>query len=97
MKSNALKIDVEIIEPSLGIELTTTSAEVTGSPGSVFSFSFNIKNNYYRDLTLGLSAEVPQGWYSLGFLSSPYETKVISDVAVRARSTYWGNSTGLVP
>jgi hypothetical protein len=47
MKSNALKIDVEIIEPSLGIELTTTSAEVTGSPGSVFSFSFNIKNNYY--------------------------------------------------
>jgi len=90
VKSNALKIDVEIIKPSLGIELTTTSAEVTGSPGSVFSFSFNIKNNYYRDLTLGLSAEVPQGWYSLGFLPSPYETKVISDVAVRARSTYWG-------
>ncbi|NHW44132.1 MAG: hypothetical protein HA491_00045 [Candidatus Verstraetearchaeota archaeon] len=90
VKSNALKIDVEIIKPSLGIELTTTSAEVTGSPGSVFSFSFNIKNNYYRDLTLGLSAEVPEGWYSLGFLPSSYETKVISDVAVRARSTYWG-------
>ena len=90
VKSNALEIDVEIIKPSLGIELTTTSAEVTGSPGSVFSFSFNIKNNYYRDLTLGLSAEVPEGWYSLGFLPSPYETKVISDVAVRARSTYWG-------
>jgi uncharacterized membrane protein len=90
VKSSALKIDIEIVKPSAGIELTTTSIEVTGSPGSVFSFSFDIKNNYYRDLTLRLSAEVPEGWQNLGFKPSAYETKVISDVTVRARSTYWG-------
>lgn len=90
VRSNVLKIEVEIIKPSAGIELTTASAEVTGSPGSVFSFRLNIKNNYYRDLTFGLSAEIPEGWYNLGFKPSPYETRVISDVTVRARSTYWG-------
>jgi uncharacterized membrane protein len=89
-KSSALKIEIEIVKPSTGIELTTTSAEVTGSPGSVFSFRFDIKNNYYRDLTFRLSAEVPEDWQNLGFKPSPYETKVISDVTVRARSTYWG-------
>lgn len=89
-KSSALKIEIEIVKPSAGIELTTTSTEVTGSPGSVFSFRFDIKNNYYRDLTFRLSAEVPEGWQNLGFKPSPYETKVISDVTVGARSTYWG-------
>jgi len=90
VKSNALRIEVVIIKPSAGIEVTTTSREITGSPGSVFSFRFDIKNNYYRDLTLGLSAEVPEGWQNLGFKPSPYETRVISDVTVRARSTHWG-------
>jgi len=90
VRSNVLKIEVEIIKPGAGIELTTTSSEVTGSPGSIFSFRFNIKNNYYRDLTFGLSADVPEGWYNLGFKPSLYETRVISDITVEARSTYWG-------
>ncbi|MEM0048963.1 MAG: NEW3 domain-containing protein [Candidatus Bathyarchaeia archaeon] len=87
--SNTLTISVKITRPTAVISIEVPSTEVSGSPGSVFSFRFNIKNNGYKDLTLRLAAEFPQGWYNLGFKPSPYETKVISDVTVRARSTYW--------
>lgn len=87
--SNTLTINVKVIKPAAAINVEATSTEVSGSPGSVFSFRFNIKNNSYKDLTFKLGAGIPEGWYNLGFKPSPYETKVISDVAVRARSTYW--------
>ncbi|MEM1716092.1 MAG: NEW3 domain-containing protein [Candidatus Bathyarchaeia archaeon] len=87
MISNILNIGVKILTPTAAISIETTTSEVSGSPGSIFSFRFNIKNNSYRDLTLSLNAEVPRDWYILGFKS--YEGKMISDVTVRARSTYW--------
>lgn len=85
--SNILTIGVKILTPTAAISIETAAIEVSGSPGSIFSFRFNVKNNSYRDLTLGLNAEIPEGWYNLGFKS--YEGKMISDVTVRARSTYW--------
>lgn len=87
--SNTLTISVKIVKPVAVVSIESTATEVSGSPGSVFSFRFNIKNYGYRDLTLKLNAEVPSGWSNLGFKPSPYETKVISDVTVKARSTYW--------
>ncbi|MEM2168788.1 MAG: NEW3 domain-containing protein [Candidatus Bathyarchaeia archaeon] len=87
--SNILTINVKIVKAAATISVEATSTEVSGSPGSVFSFRVNIKNNSYKDLTFKLSAKIPEGWYNLGFKPSPYETKVISDVTVRARSTYW--------
>lgn len=87
--SNVLTISVKIVKPVAAVSIEATSTEVSGSPGSIFSFRFNIKNNSYKDLTLKLGANIPEGWYNLGFKPSPYETKVISEITVRARSTYW--------
>ncbi|MEM1550515.1 MAG: NEW3 domain-containing protein [Candidatus Bathyarchaeia archaeon] len=87
--SNTLTINVKITKPTATVSVEAASIEVSGSPGSIFSFRFNIKNNSYKDLTFRLAAEIPEGWYNLGFKPSPYDTKVISDVTVRARSTYW--------
>lgn len=87
--SNVLTISVKVVRPIAAVGIEATATEVSGSPGSTFSFRFNIKNNSYKDLTLKLDAEIPEGWYNLGFKPSPYETKVISDITVRARSTYW--------
>lgn len=88
--SNTLTITVKIRKPVAAITVESASPVVSGSPGSVFSFSFNIKNNSYKDLTLMLNATIPSGWTSLGFKPSRWETKVISDITVKAMSTYWG-------
>jgi len=88
--SNLITLNINVQRPVEVVELKATSKSVTGSPGSTFTFRFDIKNRGYRDLTFTLSADVPEGWYTLGFKPSTYEKKAISEITVKAQSTYSG-------
>ena len=90
VKSNEVTIKVNLLKSGEEVLLKAGKSVVTGTPGSTFSFRFNIENKGYRDLTFALSATIPKGWYSLGFKPSPYETTAISEVTVKAKSTKWG-------
>lgn len=90
VKSNLIRMTINIQKPVEEVELKATVESVTGSPGSTFTFRFNIANRGYRDLTFALSATVPGGWYILGFRPSAYERRAISEITVKAQETYSG-------
>jgi len=89
-ESNVITMNINVQKPVEEVKLEASSKSVTGSPGSTFTFRFNIKNKGYRDLTFTLSADVPEGWYTLGFKPSTYEKRAISEITVEAQSTYSG-------
>ncbi|MEM4576720.1 MAG: NEW3 domain-containing protein [Candidatus Nezhaarchaeales archaeon] len=84
-KSNLISLSINLRKSAEIVLLEAASRSVTGSPGSVFSFRFTVKNNGYKDLTFALSAQVPEGWQVLGFRPSAYEATVISTLTVKAR------------
>ncbi|MEM4425829.1 MAG: NEW3 domain-containing protein [Candidatus Nezhaarchaeales archaeon] len=84
--SNLISLSINLRKPAEVVVVEAASRSVTGSPGSVFSFWFTVRNNGHRDLTFALSTQVPEGWYSLGFRPSLYEATVISTLTVKARS-----------
>lgn len=90
IKSNRIGITVNILKPIEEVELKATSLSVTGTPGSVFTFRFDMENRGYRDLTFALSATVPSDWRLLGFRPSAYEKRAISEITVKAQSTMRG-------
>ena len=90
VSSNRISITVRILRPIEEVELKATRLSVTGSPGSIFTFRFDIANKSYRDLTFSLFAKIPSGWYLLGFKPSAYERRAISEITVEAQSTKRG-------
>jgi len=90
VKSNLISLTINIQKPVEEVKLKASVESVTGSPGSTFTFRFDITNKGYRDLTFALSASVPEGWYTLGFKPSAYEKRAISEITVKAQSTYSG-------
>ena len=90
IRSNQIGITINILKPVEEVELSATSLSITGTPGSTFTFRFNIENKGYKDLVFALSATVPEGWHLLGFKPSAYEERVIAEIAVKAQSTARG-------
>ncbi|MFQ6081386.1 MAG: NEW3 domain-containing protein [Candidatus Bathyarchaeia archaeon] len=88
--SNKIGITVNILKPIEEVELEAASLSVTGTPGSTFTFRFDVVNRGYRDLTFALSAIVPSDWRLLGFRPSIYEKRAISEITVKAQSTTRG-------
>lgn len=92
VSSNELDIKVNVLPRSnvKPIEVTVSYPSLTGSPGSTLDFTFDVKNNLDRDVTVTLGAvKVPPGW-NVVFRPYTYSTTVISGLTIKASSTQYG-------
>ncbi len=88
--SNEIQITVNILKPVEEVEIEAASESVTGSPGSTFTYRFDVINTGYTDINFALSATIPSGWTLLGFRPSVFEDRAISELTVEAQSKFIG-------